>query len=149
MSSKPKYVIYVSPYEWGLVEPLKTIADYIKSRLRESSESVTDHHIARMFPVLEDFVQGRETKAGAVAKIMRIFARHYGFRSDEEVERINVAVARLVDKLAVMKSREPVKVYRLVRSLRDLLVGFVREYIVLPMSVYEKQLEKAEREKEG
>jgi len=150
MSSKPKYVIYVSPYEWGLVESLNTISQYIKSKLGEEIYKVSDHHIARMFPVLEDFVQGREIKANAIARILRIFARHYGFESEEEKERINIAVAKLVDRIDAVKAREPVKVFRLVRSLRELLIGLVRGLVVLSISVYEKRSEKTESsEKEG
>jgi len=142
MSSKPKYVIYVPPSEWSLVESLNTIVQYIRSKLEAELRNVSDHQIARMFPVLEDFVQGREMKANTIARILRIFARHYGFESDEEKERINIAVAKLVDRIAAIKAREPVKVFRLVRSLRELLIGLVRGLIVLPISVYEKQLEK-------
>ena len=142
MSSKPKYTIYISPSEWSLVEPLNTISQYIKSKLGERLYKVSDHHIARMFPVLEDFVQGRETKVNTIARILRIFTRHYGFESEEEKERINIALARLVDRIAAVKAREPVKVFRLVRSLRELLIGLVRGLIVLPISVYEKQSEK-------
>ena len=150
MSSKPKYVIYVPPYEWGLVEPLSAISEYIKRKLGERVYKVSDYHIARMFPVLEEFMQGRETKASAIVRILRIFARHYGFESEEEKERVNVAVAKLIDRIATIKVREPVKVFKLVRSLRELLIGLVRDLIVLPISVYEKQSEKTERsEKEG
>jgi len=64
-SKQTKYVVYVSPREWGIVEPLKTISDYIRSKLKEKLGEVSDHQIARMFPVLEDFIQGRELKTTA------------------------------------------------------------------------------------
>lgn len=143
MSSKQtKYVVYVSPREWGIVEPLKTISDYIRSKLKEKLGEVSDHQIARMFPVLEDFIQGRELKTTAIARIMGIFERHFGFTSDEEKEEVDEAVARLVDRLSIMKDEEPVKVFKLVRSLRVLLIGFVRGRLSLPIAVYEKQSEK-------
>jgi len=73
---------------------------------------------------------------------MGIFERHFGFTSDEEKEEVDEAVARLVDRLSIMKDEEPVKVFKLVRSLRVLLIGFVRGRLSLPIAVYEKQSEK-------
>jgi len=137
-----KYVIYVSPYEWGLVEPVKTISEYIRDKLKKDLSEVSDHQIARMFPVLEDLVQGREMKATAIARIMELFERHFGFADSDERERVEEAVGRLVDRLLAMRAREPLKVFKLVRSLRSLLIGFVRGRILHPVAVYEKQSEK-------
>jgi len=140
MSSKQtKYIIYVSPYEWNIIEPIKTISEYIKNRLKDRIREVSDHHIARMFPILEDFIQGRELKTTAEAKIMYAYERHFGFTNEEEKEKVNIALARLIDRLAMLKAKEPVRVYKLVRSLRTLLIGFVRGKIMLPIRVYEKQ----------
>ena len=137
-----KYVIYVSPYEWGLVEPVKTISEYIRDKLKKDLSEVSDHQIARMFPVLEDLVQGREMKSTAIARIMELFERHFGFADSKERERVEEAVGRLVDRLLAMRAREPLKVFKLVRSLRSLLIGFVRGRVLHPVAVYEKQSEK-------
>jgi len=134
-----RYVIYVSPYEWGIIEPLKIVADYIRSRLGGGVVEVSDHHIARIFPVLEDFVQSIELKSTAIAKIMDVFEKHFGFTSNEERERVCEAIGRLIDKLSAIRAKEPVRVYKLVKSLRVLLIGFVRGKLAIPISVYEKQ----------
>jgi len=140
MNSKQiKYVIYVSPYEWNIIEPIKTISEYIRNKLKSRISEVSDHHIARMFPVLEDYVQGRELKLTTLAKIMSIYERHFGFSNEDERKKINIALTRLIDRLATLRSKDPVRVYKLVKSLRTLLIGFVRGRISLPISVYEKQ----------
>ena len=141
-SRQPRYVIYVSPYEWGIVEPIKTVADYMRKRLGDRIGEVSDHHIARIFPIIEEFVQGSKMKVGAMAEILRDLERHFGFSNDEEREEVNIAIARLLDRIEIMKRREPVRVFKLVRNLRTLLIGLVRGRITLPIRPYEKQSEK-------
>jgi len=138
---QPRYVIYVSPYEWGLVEPIKTIADYMRKRLGNRIEEISDHHIARIFPTIEEFLRGG-LKVSTIAEILRDLERHFGFSDDEEKEKVNIAIARLLDRLEFMRRRDPVRVFKLVRNLRLLLIGFVRGRITLPVKVYEKQSEK-------
>jgi len=144
MSSK-RYVIYVSPSEWGIVEPIKTISDYIKSSLKRRGmnlNEVSDHQITRIFPHLERFLQGHP-KTLTISDILDTFSKQFGFANEEEKNNVQTAVARLVDRLSMLKRRDPVRVYKLIRSLRTLLIGFVRGYLSLPIQVYEKQSEKA------
>jgi len=131
--------IYVTPFEYGIVKPIKDIADYMRGRLGERVREVSDHHIARIFPVLEDLARGEELKTAAVAKIMTLLERHFGFRSEEEKNEVGKAVATLVDKVVMLRNMDPVGVFKLLRSLRLLLIGFVRGRIVLPVSMLEKE----------
>jgi len=131
--------IYVTPSEYGIVKPVKDIADYMRKRLEARVGEVSDHHIARIFPVLEDLARGEELKTTAVAKIMALLERHFGFTSEEEKNEVGKAVAMLVDKVVMLRSIDPVGVFKLLRSLRLLLIGFVRNRIVLPISVLEKE----------
>ena len=111
MSSKQvKYIIYVSPYEWNIIKPLKTISDYIRSRIKNRTKEVSDHHIARMFPILEDFVQGKELKLTTIAKIMDTYEKHFGFANEKEKEMVSIPLAKLIDRLAMIRSKDPVKV---------------------------------------
>jgi len=143
MSSR---IIYVTPFEYGIIKPIKDIADYMRSRLGERVREVSDHHIARIFPVLEDLVRGEELKTTAIAKVMTLLERHFGFSSEEEKNKVGEAVATLVDKVVMLRAVDPVRVFKLLRNLRLLLIGFVRGRIVLPVSMLEKE---KQSEKEG
>jgi len=138
--------IYVTPFEYGIIKPIKDIADYMRRRLKGEVEEVSDHHIARIFPVLEDLARGEELKTTAIAKIMTLLERHFGFGSEEEKNEVGKAVATLVDKVVMLRAVDPVRVFKLLRSLRLLLIGFVRGRIVLPVSMLEKE---KQSEKEG
>ena len=140
-----EYVIYVSPSEWGIIEPVKTIAEYIRNSLKRRGirvSEVSDHHITRIFRHLERFLQGHP-KTLTISDILDTFSKQFGFANEEEKNNVQTAVARLVDRLSMLKRRDPVRVYKLIRSLRTLLIGFVRGYLSLPIQVYEKQSEKA------
>jgi len=139
-------IIYVTPFEYGIIKPIKDIADYMRNRLKERVEEVSDHHIARIFPVLEDLARDEELKTTAIAKIMALLERHFGFSSEEEKNEVGKAVAALVDKVVMLRVVDPVGVFKLLRSLRLLLIGFVRGRIVLPISMLEKE---KQSEKEG
>jgi len=138
--------IYVTPFEYGIIKPIKDIADYMRNKLGERIKEVSDHHIARIFPVLEDLARGEELKTTAIAKIMALLERHFGFSSEEEKNEVGKAVATLVDKVAMLQVVDPIGVFKLLRSLRLLLIGFVRGRIVLAVSMLEKE---KQSEKEG
>jgi len=146
----PARTVYVTPFEYGIVKPVWDIADYMKKRLGGRVERVSDHQIARIFPVLEDLARGEELKTTAIAKVMALLERHFGFENEEEKRKVEEAVATLVDKIVMLRSRDPIRVFKLVRSLRLLLIGFVRGRITLPISVLEKekQSEKTKRQVE-
>jgi len=139
-------VIYVTPREYSIVKPIEDIAKYMKKRLGERIEDISDHHIARIFPVLEDLARGEELKTTAVAKIMTLLERHFGFDSENEKNEIGKAVATLVDKVVMQRTVDPVGIFKLLRSLRLLLIGFVRGRIVLPVTILEKEKQSEKEE---
>ena len=138
-SLKSTYKIIVTPFEYIVASALKTIADYITTRAKSRGIEVSDHDIARMFPVLEDYLQGREMKTTAIGRIMEIYARNFGFTNNEERERVEKAVVTIIDKISIIRAKEPTRAFKLVRSLRVLLISLVRGWVTLPIEVYEKE----------
>lgn len=118
---QPKIKLYVYPSEFKYVKPLESIAIYIKNKTVGSR--VSRHHVARIFNPLEEFLSGSSGKADTVAKIMDLFARHYGFTSEQERSMVTEAVASLVDYVAVQKSVNPVGAFKTLRNMRVLLIG--------------------------
>lgn len=137
--SKPKKIIYVSPYEWGIVKPLIAISEYIKKRLKGRSREPSRYEITRIFRPLEEYLRG-ELETSVIALIMDDFARHYGFTSEEEKEKVQEAVIEVVNWLGKARQRDPIRVYKLLRNIRILLIGLVKDYITAKVSIYEKQL---------
>lgn len=119
--SQQKVRLYVYPSELRYVKPLETIANYVKKKTEGGR--VSRHHIARIFNPLEEFLSGSGGKADTVAKIMDLFARHYGFTNDQERDAVKEAVVSLVDYVAIQKSANPVGTFKMLRNMRVLLIG--------------------------
>lgn len=119
--AQPRLRIMVYPSEMRYVKPLETIANYI--RQRTESARVSRHHIARIFNPLEEFLAGKSGKADTFARIMDLFARHYGFSNESERSEVAEAVAELIDYVAVRKSIDPVGAFKTLRNMRVLLIG--------------------------
>ncbi|MEM0368925.1 MAG: hypothetical protein QXJ64_05695 [Thermosphaera sp.] len=120
-----KIKLYVYSSELRYVKPLETIASYIKNKTIGSN--VSRHHVARIFNPLEEFLSGSSGKADTVAKIMDLFARHYGFANEQERSAINEAVVNLVDYVAIQKSVNPVGAFKMLRNMRVLLIGLATD----------------------
>lgn len=118
-----KIKLYVYPSEFRYVKPLDTISNYIKTKTEGGN--VSRHHVARIFNPLEEFLSGTSGKADTVAKIMDLFARHYGFTDEKERITINEAIANLVNYIAKQKSVNPVGAFKMLRNMRILLIGMV------------------------
>ncbi|MEM0014075.1 MAG: hypothetical protein QXL22_03790 [Candidatus Nezhaarchaeales archaeon] len=113
--------LQIYPSEMRYVKPLETIANYIRSKTR--GERVSRHHIARIFNPLEEFLAGSGGKADTVAKIMDLFARHYGFADEQERNTVKEAAINLVDYVAMQKSINPVGAFKMLKNMRILLIG--------------------------
>jgi len=135
--SQIKRVIYVSPYEWGIVRPLITISEYVREKLRRRGREASRYEITRIFRPLEEYLRG-ELETSVIASIMDDFARHYGFTNNEEREGVENAVIEIIEWLDKAKRKDPIRVYKLLRNLRVLLIGLVRGYITAKISTYEK-----------
>jgi len=118
---QPRIKLYVYPSELRYIRPLETIANYIKNKT--SSSRVSRHNVARIFNPLEEFLSGSSGKADTAAKIMDLFARHYGFTDEQERSRVAEAVAHLLDYVAIQKSVNPVGAFKTLRNMRILLIG--------------------------
>lgn len=90
-----------------------------------SEGRISRHHVARMFDPLEEFLAGRAGKPDTIARIMDLFARHYGFASEQEVNEVGKAVAELVDYVAEEKTVRPTNAFKMLRNMRVLLIGMV------------------------
>lgn len=116
-----KIKLYVYPSELRYIKPLETIANYVKNKT--SGSRVSRHSVARIFNPLEEFLSGSSGKADTAAKIMDLFARHYGFTDEQERSRVAEAVSQLLDYVAIQKSVNPVGAFKMLRNLRVLLIG--------------------------
>lgn len=119
--TQPRVKLYVYPSELRYVKPLETVANYVKKKTEGGR--VSRHHVARVFNPLEEFLSGSSGKADTVAKIMDLFARHYGFANEQERDAIKEAVVSLVDYVAIQKSVNPVGAFKMLRNMRILLIG--------------------------
>ncbi len=122
--------LYVTGPEYQVLQPAMEIARYIKGRIANGRD-VSDHHISRFVPELEAFIAGRKFKAEALAEIIGVFSRHFGFETPEEKEKTNEAVANLLDRLEYMKSKNPVRAHELVKGIRTLVIVAVRGDLTL------------------
>ncbi|MEM4570051.1 MAG: hypothetical protein QXE66_01940 [Desulfurococcaceae archaeon] len=120
---QPRTKLYVYPSELRYIKPLETIASYIKNKTIGSH--VSRHHVARIFNPLEEFLSGSSGKVDTVAKIMDLFARHYGFTNEQERSTVSEAVVNLVDYVAIQKSVNPIRAFKMLRNMRILLIGMV------------------------
>jgi len=137
--------IAVSPPEYRVVKPVVELAEYIKRKVGGRLGEVSDHEITKIFPFLEDLAAGKELETTAIARIMAQLERSFGFESDEERAEVEKTVVDLVETVWAHRRRDPVGVFKLLRGLRQLLIGLVRGWITMPILAREgKQSEKAE-----
>jgi len=133
----------VTPSEWKVIRPINEIANFIRNKLKEKVEDVSDYRIAKFFSVIEDYVNERITmKSVALAEIIKVIDREFGLSNDEEKEKINASVIDLLDELYKRKKKKPIKTYNLVRGLRTLLIGLVRGNLSVTFTMLSKPCNK-------
>jgi F0F1-type ATP synthase alpha subunit len=129
--------LQVPPSEWRIIKPLLDIASFERSKIKDIEGRISKHKIAKIFKVMEDFVSGKELESTAHAEVIGILADEFGFSNNEEKEKINVAVANLLDELARIKRRDPVRAWYLVRAFRKLIVEVVLGNITVEYAMFE------------
>ncbi|MEM3662866.1 MAG: hypothetical protein QXI68_04690 [Sulfolobales archaeon] len=136
---QPKIRVYVYPSEMSYIRPLETIAKYIRDKTEGGR--VSRHHISRMFEPLEEFLSGVGGKSDTIASIMDLFARHYGFDSEQELVKVTEAVVSLVDYIAMQKSVNPTRTltFRILKKMRVLLIGMVTGILYVSFEPIEKK----------
>lgn len=127
---KPVRSVYeiISPVEREYAYPLIEIAKYIR---RHAGAKPSKHHITRLYDPLVELVQTGHT-ATAVAKIMNLFSRHYGFYNKEEKDRVLTSVTDLVMYVSKEAEVSPSTVHQLLRNMRDFLYALVTGIVPLP-----------------
>ena len=118
--------VEVPPSEWGYVYPLKEIARYMKTHSKEASR----HDVTHWLSIIEDYVTRDLGKAAVVARILQDFERRFGFNSVEERDRVAEMVKYVVEKVYIVKWREPEKVSQFIKTLRNVILGIFFGYIV-------------------
>ena len=125
----------ISPVEREYAYPLIEIAKYIRRHLEEKPSK---HHITRIYDPLTELAERGDT-ANAVAKIMVIFDRHYGFYTEKEREQMLLAVVNLANYVYWESKRNPSTVHQVLRNMRDFLYALVKGVIPLPYSPEEEE----------
>jgi len=134
---QPKIRVYVYPSELNYIRPVETIAKYIRDKTEGGR--VSRHHISRMFEPLEEFLSGVGGKSDTVASIVDLFARHYGFDNEQELVEVTEAVVSLVDYIAIQKSVNPTRTFRILKNMRVLLIGMVTGILYVSFEPIEKK----------
>jgi len=117
--------VEVPSSEWEYVYPLKKIVEYMKSHCEDASR----HDVTRWLSIIEDYVSRDLGRSAAVARVMQDFERRFGFKDNEEADRVAEMVKHVVERVYALKRGEPEKVSQFIKTLRHVVLGIFFGYI--------------------
>ena len=117
--------VEVPPSEWSYVYPLKEIASYMKRRKKDASR----HDVTHWLSIIEDHVTQGLGKAAAVARVLQDFERRFGFTDDKERDHVAEMVKHVVERVSIVKWKEPEKTSQFIKTLRNVILGIFFGYI--------------------